>query len=62
MIYYFELDYGCGIGEARDLKSAERRVRIKEGTAHVRLVRKAAKEDISHVASMGGWLPESVRK
>lgn len=63
MIYYFNVEgMGCGLGEARDLEAAKQKVQRENGTYPEQRVRKATKEDIAWVTSMGGWLPESIRK
>lgn len=65
MIYYHSSELGCGLGEARDLRSADAQVRRDLGGYHVAggyTVRKATKEDIAWVAAMGGYVPESVRE
>ncbi len=60
MIVYFESDIGCGIrDEYYNLKSAERGILREVGWTHnPQNIRKATKEDLVNVKSMGGWVPE----
>lgn len=60
MIVYFESDMGCGIrDEYCTLKAAEVGIHREVGwTNNPKNIRKATKEDLSQVASMGGWIPE----
>ena len=65
MIIYFECNVGCGIREISggDLNKAERTILREVGTINEPvIVRKATKDDIANVASMGGWIPISLRK
>lgn len=65
MIYYHNSELGCGLGEARDLRTAESKVRNEIGSYHASAgftVRKATKEDIAWVKAMGGYVPESTKE
>ena len=61
MVVYFESDMGCGIrDEYRTLKAAEAGIRREVGwTNNAKNIRKATKEDLAQVASMGGWVPKN---
>lgn len=61
MIYYHQSELGCGLGEARDMRSAERAVRRDLGDHHASagfLVRKATDDDIAWVSAMRGYVPK----
>lgn len=63
MIYYHNSELGCGLGEARDLRAAEREVRQEIGSYHAAAgftVRKATNDDIAWVKGSGGYVPESL--
>jgi hypothetical protein len=64
MVIYFESDMGCGIrDDYRTLKSAEAGIRREVGWANSpKNIRKATKEDLAQVASMGGWVPKGKLK
>ncbi len=55
---------GCGIrDDYRTLKSAEAGIRREVGWANSpKNIRKATKEDLAQVASMGGWVPKGKLK
>ncbi len=62
MLIYFESYMGCGIREYRTLRSAETGILREVGYANLpKNIRKASKEDISQVKSMGGYVPEGRR-
>lgn len=64
MIYFHNSEMGCGLGEARDLRTAEREVRREIGSYHAGAgvtVRKATAADVDWVSGMGGYIPESIR-
>lgn len=58
MIIYFEMLHGCGIREFKSVERAESALRREYGTYNSVRVRKATKDDISSVKSMGGYVPE----
>lgn len=65
MIYFHSSELGCGLGEARDIREAERQVRADIGSYHACAgftVRKATAEDIQWVAGMGGYVPEKLQR
>ena len=57
--YYVETSMGCGIREARSLRSAEVTARREAGTYNEPRVRLATEADIAWVKAMGGWVPEA---
>ena len=58
MLCYVETDFGCGIRQAKSLKSAWDTLLQEEGSDHAQTVRLATKEDIQNVRVMGGYIPE----
>jgi hypothetical protein len=62
MLVYFECDLGCGIRKFRSIRLAEREITKEVGTINnLTCVRKATKDDIAWVGSMGGHIPETAR-
>ena len=62
MIYFHQSEMGCGLGEARDLRSADAQVRRDLGSYHASagyLVRKATPRDVAWVKAMGGYVPDA---
>lgn len=59
-LYYIETRFGCGIREAANIKQARSNL-LKEVGTHggPGLCRKATKEDVGWVQSMGGYVPEN---
>ncbi len=56
--YYFECAMGCGIRPFYNINQAKKEITAEVGWANFRKVRKATKEDISHVSAMGGYIEE----
>ena len=61
MIFYYEMQVGCGLHVAHDLNQAEQELRAEHGWANFKFVREAEKDDIAWVGSMGGWVPQEAR-
>lgn len=60
--FYVDTDMGCTIREAADIDQARKDAVREVGTMFFRSVREANDKDISHVGSMGGRLPFSLRR
>ena len=62
-IYAVNLDNGCiGLLAAPTIARAWRQANDEEGRNHVESVRMATPDDISWVASMGGYVPDAGRR
>jgi len=58
-LYYAETGLGCCIREATSLKNARNIILREVGTYNgPKIVRKASKDDINWVNSMGGYVPK----
>lgn len=62
MVYYFESDRGCGLRVYRTDASAAKRIREEVGTYSPLNVRRATKQDVEWVESMGGAVPAAAIK
>lgn len=58
-MYYFECDFGCGIRAATSEQTVRSEVLREFGSMAGNIItRRATKEDIAWVGSMGGHVPE----
>ena len=61
MIFYFELQQGCGLAVAEDIEQARAELKAEHGWANFKSVREATKDDIAWVGSMGGYVPKEAK-
>jgi len=57
-LYYVDTEVGCTLIVARNIVSALKDANREYGSRFLREVRESTKEDIDHIRSMGGYIPD----
>jgi len=53
----FKTDMGIALHAAYNSQQAKKEIFDEQGTAHVKLIKKATEEDIAWIKSMNGYVP-----